>query len=220
MLVPKGHTSAAVAPATYSFEGNSEQPIAEQAMALVALSHTATEQQLYAAMLAEILAVGTRVASFTVRRLMDLSGISGYSTVRRGVTGLVNKLSIERQKVAGPNGGDHPPIVYLVFTPEEILARRRAVGLSTYPQGLQADSEASYLARAVQRVAGDRALSRREAAVALCCAQGLTNAQIGLRLEVSEQTVKFHLRNIFAKLAVKRRAELVSHLLRDHGGTE
>jgi len=218
MLVPKGQTSAAVAPATYSFEGNSEQQVADQAMALVALSHTATEQQLYAAMLGEILAVGTRVASFTVRRLMELTGISGYSTVRRAVNGLVNKLSIERQKVAGPNGGDHPPIVYLVFTPEEILTRRRAVGVSIYPKGMQADSEASYLARAVQRVAGDRALSRREAEVALCCAQGLTNAQIGLRLEVSEQTVKFHLRNIFVKLGVKRRAELVSHLLRDRSG--
>jgi DNA-binding CsgD family transcriptional regulator len=220
MLVPKGQTSAAVAPATYSFEGNSEQQVADQAMALVALSHTATEHQLYAAMLTEIVAVGTRVASFTVRRLMGLTGIGGYSTVRRGVNGLVNKLSIERQKVAGPNGGDHPPIVYLVFTPEEILARRRAGGLSIYPKGLEADTEASYLARALQRVAGDRVLSRREAEVALCCAQGLTNAQIGLRLEVSEQTIKFHLRNIFAKLGVKRRAELVSRLLRDNRGPD
>jgi DNA-binding CsgD family transcriptional regulator len=32
---------------------------------------------------------------------------------------------------------------------------------------------------------------------------------------VSEQTVKFHLRNIFAKIGVKRRAELVSRLLRE-----
>jgi hypothetical protein len=46
---------------------------------------------------------------------MSLTGISGYSTVRRGVNGLVNKLSIERQKVAGHNGGDHPLMVYLVF---------------------------------------------------------------------------------------------------------
>ena len=91
-------------------------------MALVSLSHTATEQQLYAAMLAEIAAVGTRVATFTTRRLMKLTGIQGYSTVRRGVHGLVNKLSIERQRVAGHNGGNHPLMVYLVFTPEEILS--------------------------------------------------------------------------------------------------
>src|SRR5581483_10566340 len=216
MLFSKGSSSSAVAPATYPFDRNSEQLTDEQAMALVALSHTVTEQQLYAAMLAEIAAVGTRVVSFTTRRLMALSGIQGYSTVRRGVQGLVNKLSIERQKVAGHNG-DHPPMVYLVFAPDEILARRRAVGVSIYPKALVNEHGASSLARAVHRVAGTKSLSRRETEVALCCAQGLTNAQIGSRLEVSEQTIKFHLRNIFAKFGVKRRAELVSHLLRDGG---
>ena len=214
MLFAKGTNSAAVASATYSFDGNSEQLVHDQAMALVALSHTATEQQLYAAMLAEIAAVGTRVASFTTRRLMDLTGIHGYSTVRRGVLGLVNKLSIDRQKVAGHNG-NHPLMVYLVFTPEEILARRRAVGVSTYPKALGSERGAASMARAVNHIAGVPSLSRREAEVALCCAQGLTNAEIGSRLEVSEQTVKFHLRNVFAKCGVKRRAELVSRLLRD-----
>jgi len=213
MLVFKSLNSAAIAPATYPFDVNSEH-VGEHATALVALSHSTTEQQIYAAMLAEIAAVGTRVASFTTRRLMSLTGITGYSTVRRGVNGLVNKLSIERQKVAGHNGGDRPLVVYLVFTPEEILARRRAVGQSIYPKGLHEQHGAS-LVRAMSRVAGVRALSRREVEVALCCAQGLTNAGIGARLEVSEQTVKFHLRNIFAKLGVKRRAELVSRLLRD-----
>jgi DNA-binding CsgD family transcriptional regulator len=213
MLVSKSLNSAAVASATYPFDVNSEQ-VGEHATALVALSHSATERQIYAAMLAEIGAVGTRVASFTTRRLMSLTGINGYSTVRRGVNGLVNKLSIERQKVAGHNGGDHPLVVYLVFSPEEILARRRAVGQSIYPKGLH-EQHGPSLVRAMSRVAGARVLSRREVEVSLCCAQGLTNAEIGVRLEVSEQTVKFHLRNIFAKLGVKRRAELVSRLLRD-----
>jgi DNA-binding CsgD family transcriptional regulator len=214
MFVPKGLTFAAVAPATYPFEGNSEQ-VGEHATALVALSHTTTEQQIYTAMLKEIAAVGTRVASFTTRRLMGLTGITGYSTVRRGVNGLVNKLSIERQKVAGHINGEQPPVVYLVFTPEEILARRRAVGLSIYPKGLKDQQGALSLGRAVARIADGRILSRREVDVALCCAQGLTNAEIGSRLAVSEQTVKFHLRNIFAKVGVKRRAELVSRLLRE-----
>jgi DNA-binding CsgD family transcriptional regulator len=214
MFVPKGLTLAAVAPATYPFEGNLEHA-SEHATALVALSHTTAEQQIYAAMLAEIAAVGTRVASFTMRRLMSLTGINGYSTVRRGVNGLVNKLSIERQKVAGQTNGDQPPVVYLVFTPEEILARRRAVGLSIYPKGLSDEQGAFSLGRAVSRIAEGRILSRREVEVALCCAQGLTNAEIGCRLGVSEQTVKFHLRNIFAKIGVKRRAELVSRLLRE-----
>jgi DNA-binding CsgD family transcriptional regulator len=65
----------------------------------------------------------------------------------------------------------------------------------------------------LQRVVEDKNLSRREAQVALCCAEGLTNAEIGARLLVTEQTVKFHLRNIFVKFGVKRRAELISRLL-------
>ena len=220
MLFGKQPTSTAVAPATYSFGENSEHPTAEQAMALVALSHTVIEHQLYSAMLTEISLVGTRVASFTTRRLMTLTGIAGYSTVRRGVTGLVNKLSIERQKVAGHNGSTHPPLVYLVFSPEEILARRHSVGLSAYPKGVEGGPGITSMGRAVSRVVEVGRLSRREAQVALCCAQGLTNAEIGTRLQVSEQTVKFHLRNIFVKLRVKRRAELVSRLFRDGSGTD
>ena len=224
MINGKGLTSAAAAPATYSLGENPEHPIglpaAEQAMALVALSHTVIEHQLYSAMLAEIGTIGTRVAAITTRRLMSLTGINGYSTVRRGVAGLVNKLSVERQRVAGTNGGQQPLRVYLVFTPAEILERRRAVGLPAYPKGLESEHGAMSLGRAVKRVIDVESLSRREAQVALCCAQGLSNAEIGARLEVSEQTVKFHLRNIFVKFGVKRRAELVSRLFRDGNGTD
>jgi DNA-binding CsgD family transcriptional regulator len=220
MLSGKGSTSAAVAPATYSLGENRGHSFAEQAMALVALSHTVVEHQLYSAMLAEIATVGTRVASITTRRLMSLTGINGYSTVRRGVTGLVNKLSIERQRVAGHNGGNQPLLVYLVFTPEEIIERRRAVGLPAYPKGLENEHGPTTLGRALKRVIDVESLSRREAQVALCCAQGLTNAEIGARLQVSEQTVKFHLRNIFVKFGVRRRAELVSRLLRESTGTD
>ena len=78
MNTGKGSSSTAVAPATYSFGENPEQAMSGQAMALVALSHTTIEHQLYSAMLAEIATVGTRVASFTPRRLMSLTGINGY----------------------------------------------------------------------------------------------------------------------------------------------
>jgi DNA-binding CsgD family transcriptional regulator len=213
----KGSTAAAPAPTTYSLGENPEHPRGEQAMALIALSHTVVEHQLYSAMLAEIATVGTRVASITTRRLMNLTGINGHSTVRRGVAGLVNKLSIERQRVAGHNGGQQPLLVYLVFTPEEIIERRRAVGLPAYPKGLENEHSSAVFGRAIKRVIDVESLSRREAQVTLCCAEGLTNAEIGTRLQVSEQTVKFHLRNIFVKFGVKRRAELVSRLFRDSG---
>jgi DNA-binding CsgD family transcriptional regulator len=212
--------SAALAPATYPFGGNPERRGTDQAMAMVALSHTVNEHQVYSAMLAEIASVGTRVASITTRRLMSLTGINAHSTVRRGVIGLVKKLSIERQRVAGQNGGHQPALVYLVFTPEEILERRRAVGLPAYPKGVESEQGTLSLGPAVGRVVDGHNLSRREAQVALCCAQGLTNAAIGTRLQVSEQTVKFHLRNIFVKFGVKRRAELISRLFREGGGPD
>lgn len=200
--------------ATYSFGENPEHTGAEHAMALVALSHTPIEQQLYAAMLAEIAKVRTCIASFSIRRLMSLTGIAGYSSVRRGLIGLSNKLSIERQRVAGHNGGSHPLVVYIVFTPAEILARRRAAGAPAYVA--ESGSGLASFANPLKRIGN---LSRREAQVALCCAQGLTNAEIGAKLRVSEQTVKFHLRHIFVKFGVKRRAELVSRLFRE-GSTD
>ena len=58
-----------------------------------------------------------------------------------------------------------------------------------------------------------RTLTTRELEVFRGASRGLTNAEIGTRLMVSEQTVKFHLRHIFIKFGVKRRAELISRLL-------
>lgn len=204
---------------TYSLGEIRERASHDQSMAQLALSHTVVEHRLYSAMLAEMLAVGTRVGSFSTRRLMKLTGINGYSTIRRGLLGLLNKLSIERQKVAGDNGTARLATVYLIFSPEEILARRRSAGLPAYPHEVQDHEGSVPFGRAIQRVVEVNNLSRREAQVALCCADGLTNAQIGTKLSVSEQTVKFHLRNIFSKFGVKRRTELVSRLLMQ-GSTE
>ncbi len=50
-------------------------------------------------------------------------------------------------------------------------------------------------------------LSPREAVVLEYIAQGLTNPQIATRLTVSENTVRFHLKNIFGKLGVANRTE-------------
>lgn len=50
-------------------------------------------------------------------------------------------------------------------------------------------------------------LSEREAEVLGLVAQGLTNTQIAQRLSVSDNTVKFHLQNIYQKLQVGNRTE-------------
>lgn len=50
-------------------------------------------------------------------------------------------------------------------------------------------------------------LSPRETEVLAFVAQGLTNPQIAEKLTVSENTVRFHLKNIFEKLGVANRTE-------------
>ena len=44
-------------------------------------------------------------------------------------------------------------------------------------------------------------------------ANGLRNKHIALEMAVSEQTVKFHLKNIFKKLGVKSRKDAVSKFI-------
>src|SRR5690606_32353762 len=56
------------------------------------------------------------------------------------------------------------------------------------------------------------ALSEREQAVLRLLAQGLTNKAIARALQVSDNTIKFHLKNIFTKLGVTSRAEAVRAL--------
>lgn len=55
-------------------------------------------------------------------------------------------------------------------------------------------------------------LSERERAVLRLLADGLSNKAIARTLQVSDNTVKFHLKNIFGKLAVGSRAEAVRAL--------
>lgn len=53
-------------------------------------------------------------------------------------------------------------------------------------------------------------LSRRELEVIDLVAQGLSNAQIGARLYISEGTVKRHLTNIYVKLDVRSRTNAIN----------
>ena len=181
------------------------------AMSLVALSHTPVEHRLYRAMFTAISEKGAQSQTFTARRLMILTEIRSLSTIRRGLEGLAVKLSIERE--ANGNGGRGAGAAYRIYSPEEIIARRNERGIKSYTKGIEVREGNHWFARAIDRVIQNRNLSRREAQVALCCVEGLTNAEIGNRLQVTEQTVKFHLRHVFVKFGVKRRAELISRLL-------
>ena len=198
---------------TYS-SGQFSGPLSEgQQMALLALSHTRLEDQLYRAMLSEVSKGEEAGGAFSVRGLSQLTGINSSATIRRGLIGLLTKLSIESAK---PTEGVRTRLggyFYQVFKPEEIFERRRAFGIPPYPQEVDAYGGSNSFGQALERVAVNSNLSRREAQVALACAEGMTNSEIGRRLAIGEQTVKFHLRNIFAKFGVRRRTELISRLL-------
>ena len=57
---------------------------------------------------------------------------------------------------------------------------------------------------------GEEALSERELAVLRLVAEGQANKQIAWRLQISEDTVKAHMKNIFAKLDVADRTHAVT----------
>lgn len=217
MFPQKSQISAEVDSKTYPLGEKIEHSGDGPTMALVALSHTPVERRLYAAMLA---AMNQRTAQaetwpdlFTVRALMEFTGIVSLSTIRRGLEGLVSKFTVERQVKSNGNGVRDHAAAYRVFKPEEVIARREQRGMKSYTKGIESSAGNRSFERVIQRVVENKNLSRREAQVALCCVEGLTNAEIGLRLLVTEQTVKFHLRHIFIKFGVKRRAELISRLL-------
>lgn len=85
---------------------------------------------------------------------------------------------------------------------------------------------------AIGEAAGDNSagkaagLSERESEILNALARGLSNEAIAKQLWVAEQTVKFHLTNIYRKLGVSNRTEaaryafqhgLISGVLDDHG---
>jgi LuxR family maltose regulon positive regulatory protein len=54
------------------------------------------------------------------------------------------------------------------------------------------------------------ALSPRETDILQLIARGLSNKEIARRLDIGPETVKSHLKNVFAKLGVERRSQAVS----------
>ena len=59
-------------------------------------------------------------------------------------------------------------------------------------------------------------LSERESALLRTLARGLSNQEIGNELWITEQTVKFHLTNVYRKLGVQNRTQ-ATRVAYDHG---
>jgi len=164
-----------------------------EAMSLISLIHTKVEHSLYELMLLETRNAGTKIGAFSISHLMIYSGIHNHSKVRRARAGLLEKMSIERQKVVW--GVEGQAVIYTVFSPEEILTRRQEAGLRPFGKELSHNQrEVMAAEQLTEQLVEIRNLSRREVQVALKCAEGLTNAEIGKKLFIQEETVKFHLR--------------------------
>jgi len=103
-------------------------------------------------------------------------------------------------------------------SPEEIRAavRAAAAGLASLPAALATavlDDKAGDGTRA-SADNGDRALTPREREILTLLGEGLVNKEIGVRLGISEHTVKTHLAAIYEKLGASNRAEAVATGLR------
>ena len=88
--------------------------------------------------------------------------------------------------------------------PEATLAAIRQVahGQLVFPAAAR-----RWLLQSKESQAPAHSLTEREEMVLSLLAMGASNSQIAERLHLSESTVKFHLRNVFAKLGVSNRTE-------------
>jgi LuxR family maltose regulon positive regulatory protein len=84
--------------------------------------------------------------------------------------------------------------------------------LMSYVDRLVADSQRARQDRLVPtfRAQALQALSTRETAILKLIAQGLSNKEIARSLDIGPETVKSHLKSVFTKLGVERRAQAVS----------
>jgi DNA-binding CsgD family transcriptional regulator len=74
--------------------------------------------------------------------------------------------------------------------------------------------------RAERPLSGWASLTDTERSVAELAAQGLTNPQVADQMFISPHTVKFHLRQVFRKLAIGSRVELARLAVEHTGGPD
>lgn len=96
-------------------------------------------------------------------------------------------------------------------TPEELEAAILALsqGLWVSSPVLARQLMTTQPLKLADRLEGDETLTGRELEVLGGLSQGLANKQIGLALGISENTVKFHVSAIYAKLGATNRTEAV-----------
>lgn len=110
------------------------------------------------------------------------------------LTSYSDKYTVVNAKQAKPGA-----YVIKPFVPDEIMV---AIEMTLLHQS----TEASQI---VSRISNDLGLSKREGDVLDCLVDRLSIAEISERLFVSQNTVKFHIKNLYFKLNVGSRVDLL-----------
>ncbi len=123
------------------------------------------------------------------------------------LTAMVDGLSLQRALELGAEG-----IALKTDPPRQTIDAIRQVGEGklVYPQAVH-----NWLLRRASRSTATDALTLtgREEEVLALIADGLTNQEIATRLVVSENTIKYHVQNIYGKLNVTNRTEAARYYL-------
>ena len=159
----------------------------------------------------DLLPLMTRVAADFVLLDVQLPGLDGL--------GCLEMLSehYPQVKVAMLSAVEDPQVIESAFRRGARGYILKSVNPFDLPAAIRQIVDESVIHRSLSAQIGAAAparpagLSEKEVAVLVELCHGHTNKQIALQLWLSEQTVKFHLRNIYRKLGIKSRTEALRY---------
>ena len=101
-------------------------------------------------------------------------------------------------------------LTLLIMPPLFRRMDERPVQYSDVHEDIQEDNWEVILKRAVDKISGSELLTSREKEIVKLILQGDTNRDIATHLFISENTLKTHIRNIYRKLKISQKRELLS----------
>jgi len=149
-------------------------------------------------------------------RMPEMDGLRALELIRRGhpdVKVVMFAGTDEPDAITAASEGGAAAFVAKTIDPGELPSALRQAAEATAFQvfGIPAEDRTP--------AAREAGLSKRELSILSALGSGLSNKQIAKELWLAEQTVKFHLTNIYRKLGVGNRTEAVRYAYR-HGLVE
>lgn len=148
---------------------------------------------------------------FTIRLLVSEANIQRQMGKRdKGIEALTQALSLAAsQRVIGPFLGGDRLEQDLAEIKSSLSLRQESLTLMNFV------ADILNLRRQMRPHTGNELLSPREQEIIEQLAQGRSNKEIARRFELTENTVKFHLKNIYNKLSVHRRTQAIAAARRE-----